>query len=294
MRKYVAFAELPEWQRAIGKRVRTARIRFKLSQAKLANLIGLTRDQLNNVELGRVALRFQPGWNLCLQLDLNPAWLLSGDGERHGFVDLSGMNEVPDDVLFSDLMENLSAEDVQWPGYSKYREDSLRSSLAGEARSGDELAAKLGTLTNWLKHVSPKLHSEFWTAMAKAARDFVGRQNKYVSDQLTKQIEFGKVGSMNLQKVSFWHALRERIRKLVQKRGMKSALARDIGVSRQAINSLLKKKRPYVPSAEYALRLSKWVEVAEAKQSAGVSAPAQKIRRKLNYEKDKPTDRKKR
>jgi DNA-binding XRE family transcriptional regulator len=114
---------------------------------------------------------------------------------------------------------------------------------------------------------------------------------------LTNHLEFGKVGSMNLQKVSFWPRLREEIRKLVKQRGMKSALARDIGVSRQAINALLGRK--YAPSAEYALRLSKWVEVAKAQQKKGAGGasttqPAQKTRkRKSKYEKPKSDQKRK-
>ena len=304
MRKYVAFAELPKWERQIGERVRAERIHYKLSQGKLAASIGLTRDQLNNVELGRVALRFRAGWNLCLDLDLNPAWLLSGEGDRYGFVDLGGIEEQARDYeLFSGVMEDLISEDPSsaggWPGYEKYREDQLRSQLGREAGSEKELAAKFATLADWLKYVSPELHSDFWRTIYNSARDFSRMQSSKRKQYLTHQSAFGKVGSMKLPKVSFWPELRERIRSLVRRRGMKSALARDIGVSRQAINALLSKKRPYGPSAEISLRLLKWVEIAEAqhKKSAGVSeAPARKrskLRGKSKDETQPSSDQKK-
>ena len=119
-------------------------------------------------------------------------------------------------------------------------------------------------------------------------------ESENINELLTNQLRFGTIGAMRLRKTSLWPALREQILKLVRQRGMKSVLARDIGVSRQEINALLSRKGTRGPSAEYALRLSKWVEIAEAqqKQSAGVSeAPARKIRRKSKHE--KPTDRKK-
>jgi transcriptional regulator with XRE-family HTH domain len=288
VRKYVAFAKLPEWERAIGARVRAERVRYRLSQAKLAASIGLTRDQLNNVELGRVALRFRAGWSLCLDLDLNPAWLLLGEGDRYGFVGLSGMEDTPSDELFSNVMEDLMSEDHDsfggWPGYVKYRQDQLRSQLGREAGSEKELAAKFATLADWLKHVSPELHSDFWRTIYKSARDFSQMQSSKRKQYLTKQAAFGKVGAMKLQKVSFWPELRERIRTLVRRRGMKAALARDIGVSRQTINALLSKQRPYGPSAEISLRLFKWVDIAESqqKQSAGsaVTRPTPKTRQR--------------
>ena len=100
---------------------------------------------------------------------------------------------------------------------------------------------------------------------------------------------------MRLRKASLWPALREQVLKLVRQRGMKSVLARDIGVSRQEINALLSRKGTRGPSAEYALRLSKWVEIAEAQQeSAGVSeAPARKTRERQNYEKPSSNRKKK-
>ena len=295
MRKYVAFPELPESERAIGARVREARKRAKLSQAKIAALIGLTRDQVNNVELGRAALRFRPGWDLCVELDLNPAWLLTGEGERHGLVVVGGLDLAANDDLFTEVMGSLCKKDFQWPVYVKYREENLKgvwsmgvlsvvkagsfrrppAKLGQDQRSGEPI------LSDSWNQISPKHRGDFLRFMHRAARSFIRAQDHNRMELLTKQLRFGKVGSMNLWKTSLWPNLREKIRRLVRRRGMKSALARDIGVSRQAINALLSRKGTHGPSAEYALRLLKWVEIADSKQkqSVGGLTPAPKAQK---------------
>ena len=86
------------------------------------------------------------------------------------------------------------------------------------------------------------------------------------------------------------------IRNLVRLRGAKAALARDIGISRQAINALLDKK--YVPSGEFALRLAMWVDwrMAKQKKSAGSvseAQPARKTRTQKSKHEKPSSDRKK-
>jgi transcriptional regulator with XRE-family HTH domain len=253
----------------IGKRIRGIRKGHRISQRLAAAQMGLSRQQLDRIERGEVAVRFLPALRFCEFTDTNPLWLAFGEPEvpfrffwleydvtcERGYrplLNITGIaaSQIPSDAIFLEVMQ-------------RHKKD-YQAAAVYQATS-DEIPLSVGLRVFW----------------------------DNVRQQLTHERGFGKVGSMKLQKVSFWSALRERIRKLVRQRGMKSALARDIGVSRQAINSLLSKKRPYVPSAEYALRLSKWVEIAEAqqKQSArGSEAPARKTRRKSYYE--KPSDRK--
>src|SRR6266481_4941778 len=97
-----------------------------------------------------------------------------------------------------------------------------------------------------------------------------------------------------MQSNPLWEGLRARLVHATHERGRKVALARELGVHRQTVSLWLSGGHT-MPSAETTLRLLEFVEEVEAKQkeSAGLEAPARKTRRKSNYEKDKPTDRKK-
>lgn len=283
MRNYVAFAKLPEEERAIGRRVRDARKRGGLSQAKLAILVSLTRDQLANIEVGRTALRFETAWNLCSELRLNPLWLASGEGDRHGFVDMPGATDVPPGDLFSSVMDDLSQEDPYrgWPGYEKYRDEQLHEKRRGKTGTNRRLK-------EWLDAMTPEQQDNFWSTIERAARDFVRYQQEDVKRGLTERAALSSLGSMRVGGESLWPALRERIRKLVRVRGRKSELARKIGVSRQAINAMLSasRKKPYVPSGEYTLRLMAWAAAAEAQQKkrtgSAETRPAQGTRKSKN------------
>ena len=258
---YTAFANLPDSERAIGKRIRAARTKFRLSQSRLAPIIGLTRDQLNNVEIGRVALRCEPGWELCAELDLNPLWLAFGEGQPHGFVDISGSEFFFGDTLFSQLMHDIAREDPleTWPGYAEYRKTELNSDRGRTVQASIE-----ALLQKWLNQIKPNQRADFLKIVERSARDFAHSGRHNVNQELIARSEAVRIGSMKLHKAALWPRLRERIRKAVRKRGMKAALARDIGLSRQAINAVLTAKKGYRPSAEYTLRLREWVKAAEA------------------------------
>ena len=220
---YAGFAELPDLEREIGKRVRAARTKFRLSQPRLAPLLGLTRDQLNNIEIGRVALRFEPAWELCRELNLNPLWLAFAHPEQHGFVDI-GVSETFGEALFSRVMDDLRREDPieSWPGYRVFREQTL-GSARGEIISRP---ANVSRLAKWLGEIKPEQHADFWKTIEKTARDFVRGNKLNVNQSLTMRAASAIVGSMKLQKASLWPRLRERIRRVVRERGAKSALAR--------------------------------------------------------------------
>ena len=75
-----------EDERKIGLRLAYLRGCSNMRQSDLAARLGLTRAQLSTIEAGRVALRFQTGWNVCKLFDIYPGWLDTGHwplgGER--------------------------------------------------------------------------------------------------------------------------------------------------------------------------------------------------------------------
>jgi transcriptional regulator with XRE-family HTH domain len=94
-------------ERLIALRLKEARLRRNMSQSALAALMRLTRDQLASIETARVPLRFWNGWAACdhFALNLNPAWLASGEGAPNPFVfygfDPEEHNAVTERTLFS-------------------------------------------------------------------------------------------------------------------------------------------------------------------------------------------------
>jgi transcriptional regulator with XRE-family HTH domain len=69
-----------EWERAICSRVKTVRLSIKWTQAAFAEQIGLTRDQLANIECGRTPLRYEIAWNLRREFGIGLRWLEAADG----------------------------------------------------------------------------------------------------------------------------------------------------------------------------------------------------------------------
>jgi transcriptional regulator with XRE-family HTH domain len=85
-RKTSRFKALPERERGIGLRLAYLRKLKAVKQSRLAELLGITRDQIANVESGRVPMRAKLGWDICRLFDIDPNWLLTGHwglpGER--------------------------------------------------------------------------------------------------------------------------------------------------------------------------------------------------------------------
>ena len=259
----------------IGRRIRLAREEHGANQSLTARRIFLSRDQLKRIECGKVAVRPLPALRFCEFTNRNPLWLAFGEPEnRFGFFWV-----MPTQTMDQGLQEFKVGASDDWESDPIFAQDLTFLQMMMKCRDrfsdGTRFFATSDTEPRWRLGESEK----------PIGAVFQSRLN--VNRQLTTRGKSEIVQSMNLKKSSLWPRLRERIRKLVQRRGTKAALADDIGVSRQAVNALLGKK--YVPSAEFTLRLSKWVELAEAQQKNADHAstrPARKTRkRKSKHEK---------
>ena len=248
------FAQLPEDERSVGARVRAVRTKHRLSQRSLASLIGLTRDRLNSIEIGRVALRFDPGWELCLRFDVNPVWLALGEGDSGGFVDYPGSADIFGDVLFSDVLRDLEhGDEFGRARYSEFRELRLRST------SGANVIANV---------------RQFASDAERCRPDLVAELQKRID---TEDIKRYLIRSQMKRSLS-WNDLRRRLRAVTRNRGSQAELARRLKVTPQAVAEWL--VGASAPTADKTIRILNYVEDAEAKQqkqSAGVSeAPARK------------------
>lgn len=85
----------------IGKRLKDARRRRKITQSELAEQIGVSRGVITNIELDKVKIP-QPIVTkaICNALRISPDWLLDGKGDMD--VRMGSM------VMDSDMTEELS------------------------------------------------------------------------------------------------------------------------------------------------------------------------------------------
>lgn len=75
----------------IGERIRLLRKELKLSQPAFGEKIGVKRDVIANLELGRVPTRDLMLKMICRTFNVNPLWLEKGEGEM--------FLETPDTIL---------------------------------------------------------------------------------------------------------------------------------------------------------------------------------------------------
>jgi len=269
----------------IGKRIRFVRKEHRISQRLAAAQMGISRQQLDRIERGEVAVRFVPALRFCEFTNRNPLWLAFGeDQNRFGFfwprekeVGIWEIVNIGGDWASDQAVVKAASEDATLLQTLQKHRERFPSAVSFFATSNRN--------PRWSAGPAKPIGALFLGA---------GDVNR----QLTTQPPFAIVGSMNLRQVSFWPTLRQKIQRFVQQRGMKSALARDIGITRQAVNALLNEK--YIPSGEQVLKLSKWVEIAEVQQkksagSVSEARPARKTRkRKSKHEKPQSDHRKKR
>jgi transcriptional regulator with XRE-family HTH domain len=247
------YKPLPPRELAICRRVREARLREGISQRLLAEEIGRTRDQLANVEGGRVPLRFGLAWDLCRHLDLNPLWLLDRDSNRGVWVKYD-FPTGSEDALFSDVLLGCIQD------YRIARENFLESRPQYFA---NEQIPSGGLPAAPLDEALSDYEERFERHMERAAKEF--RRNTSVQKDLTRSARGARFGAMRKSASSLWSQLRGRLASATSGPGEKARLAREIGVSRQAVSEWIT-RRKNAPSSETTLRLLAWVTEAEAQQ----------------------------
>lgn len=73
-----------EFYTEVGRRIRAARTRRKLSQASLASVVGLARTSISNIEKGRQRLLLHTFQDIAETLGVEPATLLPSDKSLPG------------------------------------------------------------------------------------------------------------------------------------------------------------------------------------------------------------------
>jgi transcriptional regulator with XRE-family HTH domain len=255
--------------------MRQVRAELKFSQDSTARQIGLSRDQLNRIERGEVAVRFFPAWHLCRLANLNPLWLaFGGTEEKEGFV-ACGNNVVPPEAPFFEVM--VLCGDL----YRKYRQDPL------------SLERRIGTDSVFI----PERLQDLSGGVIVRVPAFALGSGKEAQKILELESRKHNLRQM-LDQVSNWAELRKLLLSETATPGAKTSLARHFKVTTQAVSQWLSGKTK--PSADTALRLRDWLlnKNHPTKQSAGSAAtrPApnrSKLRKSTHEKSNKPSqDRK--
>lgn len=273
-----------ERERAVCARVKMSREDIKWPQSDFAEEIGITKDKLASIEYGRTPLRYRTGVDLCEVIGLNAEWLVTGNGKMHGGAPILWEIEFPFDIngnkLFTEIYDlaphvfrpselvfglvqdstpgfdaksYLSKKAVRWFQQMKFRtpEDAERF-----ARSVNDFAEQ--TLQELLH--SGKT-SQKRLSQLKAEHEASEKQRgKYSQDALDIPKALSHTAGVKT-KIRSLPDLMAALRERTKLRGQKAALARDLNVSRQAIDQWLSGNAK--PSAEITFELLNRVEQQE-------------------------------
>ena len=129
------FQPISDREVKVGLRLNYARRYEKRYLATFAEMVGLTKDQLANIECGRVALKFDAGIRCCKVLDVHPSWLNLGrvsgpyPAWNARFVKVvSDRLKARGSATFADVWT-----EVSWQFPVKVVEDSACNNIAGKA-----------------------------------------------------------------------------------------------------------------------------------------------------------------
>ena len=283
---------LPTHESSTCARLAAVRRQLGWSQDSLAVAVGITRDQLANIETGRTVLNFETGWKICRHLNVDPLYLASGIGAAMPFhnVDLEGRS-VPGSKSFrivcaTELMEKLEFSRALNRSLSANKD--LLVGLQADALAPTYERAISGIVKAFLVEAPPEIRPLALEHVARSLREFVDVHGKR---KLLTNITY----SGNLSSVKSTMAnLLDRLNKATSQRGTKSKLAKVMGVPLANISQWLSGARE--PGGETTLRLLHWVEQQERQPntlgSATNTAKGKVTRGRNRYETTPSSNRK--
>jgi transcriptional regulator with XRE-family HTH domain len=287
----------------ICRRLREFRLRTKLSQVAFANEVGLDSARLASYEHGRAPVKYGLARLLSVAFKVNLEWLATGKG---GLIDLRPVSDVafvdanPED-RFGQVFDEHLAEGKPFHDYAttvfylppKNARYVLLRQLQDDVKEwlcrvpDDKLA---GFVAKVIKH-SEGLITKYpyspedllWQRVVEIDEAACGSEKLAKNKLLTNITATGNVSPVK----STMANLLDRLNKATSQRGMKSELAKVMGVPLSNISQWLSGERE--PGGETTLRLLHWVEQQERQQKSpgGVKAPPEPKTqvRKSKYEK---------
>jgi transcriptional regulator with XRE-family HTH domain len=319
--------KIDEREKQIGDRLRLFRERITWSQKAFAEQIGLTRDQLAHIEYHRTPMRYDVAWKIRQAFGLSADWLWGG-GEEPGDLGADEKLPLPDatglppNALLTEVVKavhNLSDDDIYTPKTRRSR--AAMAKFGGsdiKHRSLMVILLKL-RLRDWLARVPEGYTRDFHDKIVQLADTYLKalpEEPRQICDErfealqweemrseiATRLIELRREQKKDVDDVTDYGkheavkptlaALLRRLNKATAERGMKSQLARHLGVPLSNVSQWLSGERE--PSGETTLLLLHWVEQRERQQTKSpgsvVAPPGPKTRlRSSSDEKPKPS-----
>jgi transcriptional regulator with XRE-family HTH domain len=221
--------------------MRQVRVELKFSQDSTARQIDLSRDQLNRVERGEVAVRFFPAWHFCRLANLNPLWLAFGGSEEKARFAECGNAAVPTEAPFFEVM--VLCSDL----YRKYHQ--APASMEARILTGPVFI--------------PERLRELSGGIIVRVPGFALGSGKEAQDILECEARKHNLRQIHGD-VSNWAELRKLLVAQTATPGAKASVARRFKVTTQAVSQWLSGKT--MPSADTALQLRTWLLTKEPEQ----------------------------
>jgi transcriptional regulator with XRE-family HTH domain len=238
-------------EREICGRVHLVRTEIvKWSQPNLAKELGITQNQLAGLEYARNPLRYGIARILCDKCHISQRWLATGDLPIRVFVDvhISYEKKIASNLLFSEAYDAFLAKLVESELVDLARINHC------EVADLDKHRRSIGT--RWPVGVQAPIRTMKESEWPKSASERFSK-SKDMLDILRRVSDDEAVKA----KPHSLPALISKLGELTSLRGQKAALARELKVSRQAVDQWLSGSSK--PTAETTLKLLNWVEQQE-------------------------------
>lgn len=252
-------------ERAICARVKEFREEIRWPQPAFAGEIGLSRDQLANIEYARSPLRFGIGLTICQVFDLNADWLITGRGGKHGaqaFLWAVKFKHESYSTLFSEVFDSMP---------EVFSPPELDTYLASDPTPGfDPQAYLLNECILWFqlnKFRTPLQAENFAREVAQFAQNQLrrlreqGASSRFRSSGKISSLTYDSLKSKTDGVKSELEKLIARVKRLASKPGAKAELARFLHVAPARVSEWLNDdpEMRKEPGGHYTLQLLKWV-----------------------------------
>ena len=283
------FKPLSGPERGVCERLAERRRASGLTQDEFAESVLLTRAQLANIESMRVPLRFWPGWRACAKLNINQRWLATGELPSRPFFDLDLKRHhlnIAETALFNDVCTGRLQTDLEmrselaWTigqyqasgdallkGYSEVLIEMVMvflSKIPEPERAGalQSLNSRLIVVHGYDPRTGRRIKDKGRRQIVKIDMG-ESEEKPAVSFSNEKEVDDMVTSSDSPSMKAQWPGLLERLKRATAKRGVASALARELRVPLASVSRWLAGKRE--PSGDIALKLLRWVERQETK-----------------------------
>lgn len=232
----------------------------------MARKLGVSRNQLANIESGRVAVRFSLGNLFCSNENLSQWWLATGEAPKSPYFELDKSFYEPEpkeSALFSEVCFGRLQEILQ------VRIRLYRSAANSEA-AADYLADSYQLLFKQLLpvlvfEVPEDARIDYLTFLVTETRQFIeDHKSSTISDKSLLTSCDVSVTLREVKSIRTMQALRESLQKLLKRPGKRAELMSYLrDVPRESISRWLSGERE--PGGETTLQLLNWVEFQERK-----------------------------